>query len=263
MIDFSFSIYDLEYFLLILVRVSCFVFIAPFFSMNNTPARVRVALSVFVSVLLYHAVTPAEAIIFETVMDYAIIVLKEAVAGLLIGFGTNICMSILTFAGAISDMETGLSMVTLMDPNSKDHSQISFTGVLYQYSFTMMMIASGMYRYLLGALADTFVLIPVGGVVFHGDEMLATIVKFMGDYVIIGFRIVLPIFCAIIMLNAVLGILAKTAPQMHMFSIGIQLKIMTGLSVLFLTTIMMPGASDFIFQEMQTMVTSFVKAIQP
>lgn len=263
MIDFSFSMYDLEYFLLILVRVTSFVYIAPFFSMDNTPARVRIALSIFVSFLLYHAVTPAEAIIYETVMDYAIIVIKEAVTGLLIGFGTNICMSILNFAGSVADMEVGLSMLTLMDPTSKDGGQISFTGVLYKYSFTMMMIASGMYRYLLGALADTFVLIPIGGVVFRGDKMLSTIIKFMGDYVVIGFRIVLPIFCVIIILNAVLGILAKTAPQMHMFSVGIQLKIITGLSVLFLTTMMMPGASDFIFQEMQTMVTSFVEAIQP
>ncbi len=51
MIDYSFSIYDLEYFLLILTRVSCFVFIAPFFSMKNTPRNVRIALSFFTAVL--------------------------------------------------------------------------------------------------------------------------------------------------------------------------------------------------------------------
>lgn len=261
MIDVSFSMYDLEYFLLILVRVSCFVFIAPFFSMNNTPARVRVALSVFVSALLYQAVTPAEAILYETVMDYAVIVMKEAVAGLLIGFGSNICMAILNFAGAIADMETGLSMVTLMDPNSRE--QVSITGILYQYTFTMMLIASGMYRYLLGALADTFVLIPVGGMVFRGELALDAIIKFMSDYVIIGFRIVLPIFCVILLLNATLGILAKVSPQMNMFAVGIQLKILTGLCVLFLTVQMMPGAADFIFQEMQTVVVSFVEAVRP
>ncbi|MDE6064240.1 MAG: flagellar biosynthetic protein FliR, partial [Lachnospiraceae bacterium] len=53
MISLSFSFLDLEFFLLILVRVSCFVFIAPFFSLGNTPARVRIALSVFTAMLLY------------------------------------------------------------------------------------------------------------------------------------------------------------------------------------------------------------------
>ena len=65
MIDLSFSIYDLEYFLLILVRISCFVFIAPFFSMSNTPSRVRVALSIFISILLYQVLTPVEYELFD------------------------------------------------------------------------------------------------------------------------------------------------------------------------------------------------------
>lgn len=261
MVHLSFSMYDLEYFLLILVRVSCFIFIAPFFSMNNTPARIRVALSMFVSVLLYQTLTPAPAIVYDTVMEYAIIVMKEAIAGLLIGFGANICMSILNFAGAIADMETGLSMVTLMDPNSRD--QTSITGILYQYAFSMMLIATGMYRYLLGALADTFVLIPIGGMVFHSEKMLATITKFLSDYVVIGFRIVLPIFCVILLLNATLGILAKVSPQMNMFAVGMQLKVLVGLGVLFFTVQLMPGAADFIFQEMKSVMTSFVEAIQP
>lgn len=261
MIDLSFSMNDLEYFLLVLVRVSCFIYICPFFSMKNTPDRVRIALSIFVALLLYQAVTPAEALVYDTEMEYAILVIKEAIAGLLIGFGANICMSILNFAGAIADMETGLSMAQLMDPNSMQ--QTTLTGVLYQYTFTMMLIASGMYRYLLGALADTFVLIPVGGIVFHREKMLETIIQFLSDYVIIGFRIVLPIFCVILLLNAILGVLAKVSPQMNMFAVGIQLKILVGLSVLFFTVQMLPGVADFIFNEMKTVITSFVEAISP
>ncbi len=261
MIDLSFSMNDLEYFLMILVRVASFVFISPFFSMKNVPARVRVAMSVFVALLLYQAVTPAETLVYETELEYAILVIKEAIAGLLIGFGANICMSILNFAGSIVDMEIGLSMAQLMDPNSLEMT--SLTGIFYQYVFTMMMIATGMYRYLLGALADTFVLIPIGGIVFQREKMLETIVQFLSDYIIIGFRIVLPVFCVILLLNAILGVLAKVSPQMNMFAIGIQLKILTGLGVLFLTVQMLPGAAEFIFTEMKTVIASFVEAISP
>ncbi|MBQ4537963.1 MAG: flagellar biosynthetic protein FliR [Lachnospiraceae bacterium] len=256
MIDYSFSAYDLEYFLLILTRVSCFVFIAPFFGMNNTPARVKIGISIFVSILLYEVLSPAPAIEYDTVMGYALIVIKEAIAGLLIGFGANICMAVLNFAGSLADMETGLSMTTLLDPAT--NQQTSVTGVLYQYVFLMMLIASGMYRYLLGALADTFVLIPVNGVVFNMDSLLESMVQFMTDYVIIGFRIILPIFCAILLLNAVLGVMAKVSPQMNMFAIGLQLKILVGLSTLFLTVGMLPGVSDFLYQEMKKMIVSFV-----
>ena len=99
MVDLSFSIYDLEYFLLIFVRVSCFVYIAPYFGMNDTPARIRIGISFFTAWLLYETLTPVDAVVVDTVMEYAVIVMKEAIAGLLIGFGANICMAVVNFAG--------------------------------------------------------------------------------------------------------------------------------------------------------------------
>ena len=260
MINYSFSIYDLEYFLLILTRISCFVFIAPFFSMNKTPRTLRVGLSFFTSLLLYQALTPAEGVAYSTLLDYALMVIKEALTGLLIGFSATICTSIVNFAGSIADMEIGLSMVTLMDPTSREATSI--TGVLYQYVLTLMMVASGMYRYLFGALADSFVLIPVSGAVFRGDSLLSIMVEFLGDYVMIGFRIVLPVFCVTLLLNAVLGVLAKVSPQLNMFAVGIQLKVLVGLSIFTLTASMLPGVADFIFEEMKRMINSFVGVME-
>ncbi len=259
MINYGFSIYDLEYFLLILVRVASFVYLAPFFSMSSTPRNVRIAISFFISALLYHAITPAQAVVVDSVVEYAVIVIKEAVAGLLIGLSTQICTSIFAFAGHIADMEIGLSMVQLMDPNTRQNT--SFTGALYNYAFTLIMIASGLYRYLLGALADTFTLIPINGAVFHSDRLLNSMVVFLSDYVLIGFRIILPIFACILMLNAVLGIIAKVAPQINMFVIGIQLKVLVGLSVLFLMMGLLPTASDMIYSEMKKMMVMFVESM--
>ncbi len=260
MLNYAFSIYDLEYFLLILVRVSCFVFIAPFFSMSNTPRRIRIAFSFCTALLLYQALTPVEAVTYKTSLEYAVIVVKEAITGLLIGFGANVCTAVVNFAGSIADMETGLSMVTLMDPTTRQNTSI--TGVLYQYVLMMILIASGMYRYLFGALADSFVLIPVNGAVFRSESLLQVLLTFLGDYVILGFRIVLPIFCVILLLNAVLGILAKVSPQMNMFAVGMQLKILVGLSVLFLTAGMLPGMGEMVFQETRNLIAAFVGAMK-
>lgn len=259
MINYSFSFYDLEYFLLIFVRVSMFVYIAPFFSMTNTPRNVRVLLSLFISYLLYNVLTPAPAVITDSLVELALIVIKEAITGLLIGLSANICVSILSFAGTIADMETGLSMVQILDPATRQN--ISITGGIYNYSFNLMMLSSGLYIYLLGALKDTYTLIPVNGAVFDTEHLVNSAVRFMGDYVLIGFRIMLPIFCAMLMLNAILGIMAKVSPQMNMFAVGVQLKIIVGLSVLFLTTGLLPFAADMIFEEMKKMMVLFVQGM--
>lgn len=260
MIDYSFSLYDLEYFLLILTRVSCFIFIAPFFSMQNTPRNVRVVLSFFTSILLYQTLTPAPVVEYSTVLEYAIIIIKEAVSGLLLGFGATACSSIVNFAGSIADMEIGLSMVNLMDPTTRQNSSI--TGVLYQYALMMMLIATGMYRYLFGALADSFTLIPVNGAILHGESLVNSVVRFLSEYVIIGFRIVLPVVCVMLLLNAVLGILAKVAPQLNMFAVGIQLKVLVGLSVIFFVASLLPSAADLIFTEMRELIVAFVEGMR-
>lgn len=260
MIKYAFSLYDLEFFLLILTRISCFVFIAPFFSMKDTPKTVRIAFSFFTSILLYQVLTPAQRVVYSTTFEYVLIVMKEAVTGLLVGFAANMCMSIVNFAGSIADMEVGLSMVSLLDPSTRQTTSI--TGVLYQYVVMLLMIATGMYRYLFGALADTFYLIPVNGAVIRGESLILAVVEFLTDYVLIGFRIILPIFCVILLLNAILGVLAKVSPQVNMFAVGIQLKVLVGLSVLFCTVGMMPKAADLIFQEMRKMIISIVGTMQ-
>ena len=83
----------------------------------------------------------------------------------------------------------------------------------------------------------------------------------MGDIFVLGFRIFLPIFACIMILNCVLGIMAKVAPQMNMFVVGMQLKVFVGLVLLFLTMQLFAGAADFLFDEMHTFTKYFVQAM--
>lgn len=259
MIDYSFSIAELEYFLLVFTRITCFIYIAPFFGMSNTPNRVKIGFGFFVSVLVYSMLSPYETIAYSSVEGYAVIVLKEAITGFLIGFGANICTSIVSLAGQIIDMDIGLSMATMFDPTSNE--QTSITGGLYRQLIMLMLIVSGMHRFILQALIDTYELIPVNGAIFHTDALLKAMLQFMTDYIVIGFRICLPVFIVILILNVVLGVLAKVSPQLNMFSVGIQIKILVGFAVLFLTIGMLPSAADFIFTEMKKMMVAFVEGM--
>ncbi|MCM1268471.1 MAG: flagellar biosynthetic protein FliR [Bacteroidales bacterium] len=258
MIDISFTYADLEYFLLILVRISCFVYAAPFFSMSNVPRTVKIGFSLFLSYLLFHAIDRNE-VVYESLLGYAVIVMKEALTGFVIGWGAQICATVTSFAGSIADMEIGLSMVSLLDPATRE--QATFTGVFYQYMFTLFMIISGLYQYLLSALVDTFTLIPINGAVFKTEALMSSILLFLGQYVSVGFRIILPIFCAMIFLNCVLGVLAKVSPQLNMFAVGIQFKVLVGLGILFLSVQMLPTLADNIFTLMKRMIVSFVEGM--
>ena len=62
-------------------------------------------------------------------------------------------------------------------------------------------------------------------------------------------------------MNCILGIMAKIAPQMNMFVVGMQLKVFVGLVLLFLTMQLFAGAADFLFDEMHTFTKYFVQAM--
>ena len=257
MLQYTFDISTFEYFLLILVRISCFVFVAPFFGAKEVPGRVKIGLSAFVAILVFYAV-PVEHTAYTSEVGYAILVLKEGITGLLIGFAAYICNSIILFAGTIIDMDIGLSMAMVFDPTTG--SQVSITGNLYSYFILLLLIGSNMHQYILRALIDSFQLFPLGGAQFQMDSLLASMVQYCTDLFAIGFRIVLPVF-AMMILNSILGIMAKVAPQMNMFAVGVQLKLLLGLAVLFITTFLLPDIANFIFKEIKVMTVSFIEGM--
>ena len=53
MLEYTFSLANFEILILILVRISCFVYIAPFFGTKNAPSQAKIGFSFFVALLVY------------------------------------------------------------------------------------------------------------------------------------------------------------------------------------------------------------------
>ena len=258
MIDVSFSLIDFEYILLITVRIASFVFVAPFFSQRGVPAPAKIGLSFLIGVILF-SVVPQPEEVYTGIFGYGVAVLKEGITGLLIGFAAYICNSIVILAGNIIDMDIGLSMAQEYNPDMS--MQITSTGNLYYYLIFALLIATGMDRYLLRVACDSFYVVPIGGAEFEWDSLLLSMTTYMTDLFVIGFRIFLPVFAVIMIMNCILGVMAKVAPQMNMFSIGIQLKILVGFIVLFLMIFLYASVADMIFDEIKRMVVLFIEGM--
>lgn len=254
----SFSLVDFELFLLVLVRIATFVFVAPFFSMDGAPNITKIGFSGIVSILVLFAIEPQE-VAYQTAFGYGVLVFKEAMTGLIIGYASNVCSAIILFAGNLIDMDIGLSMATEFDPAM--NTQVTITGNIYNYFMLIFLVASDMYRYILQAIIDSFTLIPLGGAVFRSDRLLKGFSMYFADLFVIGFRIMLPIFAVIMILNCVLGIMAKVAQQMNMFSVGMQIKVLTGLAVLFLVVFLFPEVCAMVFNEMRRMMRIMVQGL--
>ena len=125
----------------------------------------------------------------------------------------------------------------------------------------LLLIATDMHHYILRAVVDSYKLIPVNGQVFQWDHLFQSFLTYMTDLFVIAFRIILPIFAVMMILNCILGIMAKVAPQMNMFAIGMQMKILIGFLIMFLTIRLLPSISNFVFKEMKKLIVSFIEGM--
>ena len=147
-----------------------------------------------------------------------------------------------------------------MDPATQQ--QTSLTGAYYTQMISLFLIVSNMHYYLIRAIIDSFRFVPLGNAII-GRNLYEILQAFIIDFFIIGFRIVLPVFASILIINVVLGVLARVAPQMNMFVIGMQLKVFVGIIVLLIITTTLPTVADFLFDEMRQYLNLMMKALAP
>lgn len=258
MFDATFSLQTFEYFLLVLARIAACIFAAPFFNTRGVPVRTKVGAAGCIAIMLT-VVLPEQNLAYTGVIEYGIIVIKEGITGLLIGYSASICNSIVLFAGRLIDMQIGLSMAQEFNPLTQMSESI--TGNLYNYSIMLMLLASNMYQYVIRAVCDSYQLIPINQQIFQWDYLLLGFTSFMSSLLVIGFRIILPVFACMMIINCVLGIMAKVAPQMNMFAVGMQIKVLIGLTVLFIALSLISGVADFVASEMKRMVVYMIKGM--
>ena len=247
----TFTVENLEFFLVIAMRIAGFVFVAPFFSNSSMPQRAKLLLSFSVALVSFFVIPQDEPLQYSGVIGYAGIIISEAIAGMILGLFCNLAMFILSFAGQLADMEIGLSMVTQFD--TTNNIQVTITSNILTYAVMLTMVVTNMHLYILRAVIDSFVLIPVGKVVFS-PEFYKGYLGYLIDFMVLAFRIILPVFAALLVVNAILAVLAKAAPQMNMFVIGFQLKIFVGLAVLTIMMMFLPSISEMIFDEMMELM---------
>lgn len=162
----SFTVEHVEFYLLVLIRITSFVIGAPIFGYQTIPMKIRLAIGMVLSLAAIQTV-PVIELNYVGVLGFSVLVLKEMIVGLTIGFMCNMCTYIVSFAGQLMDMEMGLSMASTFDPLT--NIQVSISGNLYVHLVMLMMLISNMHYKILQAILDTFTYFNVGQAVFDGN----------------------------------------------------------------------------------------------
>lgn len=250
----------LDTLLLIFTRTLGMMILMPFLSNRTIPAIAKIGLGFFCSIILINIVPPLEFDGDPTLVAYAILVIKESATGWMLGFGAYIVFAILTLAGQFIDYQIGFSMVNVFDPMSQ--TQLTTTGNFYYFIFLLIFLTTRSYGYIFRALKTSYQFIPIGRIA-PSDELYVSLIEYFNTFFLLALQIAAPIFFVMLVTNVVLGILARTVPQLNMFVVGFPIKIILGLFILYFTMALFGNVAEIIIRELKLMMDMMIRGMAP
>lgn len=224
-------------FLLVFCRITAFFVVAPIFSTRNIPKTFKIGLAFFVSVIVFMTVG------FDTKVTadatYILAVMREVLAGLLIGYIAYLFFAAVQTAGAFTDMQIGFAIANIVDPLTGVSAPL--LGNLKYMMMMLIFLSINGHHYLLAAIMDSYKWLPLDNNLYgqiYGGSVADFLVRTFADTFMLALQISSPIVVAMILTDIGLGLLARTAPQYNVFVIGVPIKIFVGLSMLLL---LLPG----------------------
>lgn len=238
-VDLIFGQYQI--FLLVMVRTSGIFIFSPFFSSQNIPNIMKIGLSFSVS-LLITAILPSVPSLSNEIL--VIIIFKELMVGLIIGFISYTFFSAFYVMGQIIDMKIGFGMVNVVDPQNK--VQVPLMGNFYYILAFLLLLASDGHHIIISGLVESYKFIPIGSFKYT-EETVSLLVNTLSKSFEIGFKLSSPIIAIIFLTDIVLGIMSKTIPQMNVFVVGMPLKVLVGLLIILVSMPIFYSAVNGIF----------------
>ncbi|MGQ9629627.1 MAG: flagellar biosynthetic protein FliR [bacterium] len=225
-------------FFLVLARLSSMFFVAPFFGGQTIPARVRAALALFLSLIIFPLVEGSLPDIPQTVLGYGFTIFNEVIVGLIIGFAINMVFTTFQLAAQFFSIQIGFGIISVVDPMSREELLIIGQIFLF-FGLLIFILIDGPYL-LIKTLADSFGVLPAINFSKIG-ALQEGFIRMIRDVFVLAFRIGSPIIGIIFLVEVSLGFVAKAAPQANLLIIGFPIKILIGIAgVMLIAPLMVP-----------------------
>jgi flagellar biosynthetic protein FliR len=221
--------------ILLLARVGSLFVYAPLFSHPFIPTRIKMVSALAITAGLTLAGVPGSVAIPVGTLGAIVALLREAALGLLLGYVAGLVFVAAQFGGQVLGVQMGFNVAGLLDP-SLGREQISSLAQLYYTLALLLFLGIGGDRMLLEVFAGSVERMPLGQLNITGPLIKALIVL-SGNIFVLGFQLVAPILAVLFCVTVLLGVFARSVPQMNMLMIGYSFKIVAGL---FMIGLMLP-----------------------
>ena len=197
---------------------------APVFSQKAIPMRLKVGLAFLVAVCAQSVLDqPMVAVNSPQALTC---VIQQVGIGLAIGFSARLIIAVMELAGEAIGLQMGLSFASFFDPTSG--AQLSAVSRFLVQIFTLFFIVVNGHLIVLMAVIKSFDAFPVDGSFLQAVAQMR--IHELGSAVFSSaLWIALPLVALLLFVNLTMGVIARIAPQLNVFSIGFPVTLTVGM----------------------------------
>ena len=218
-------------FLYIYMRMSGFVLFNPIFGRSGIPRPFQAGFIGLLTVAVFYSIEDGSAPVPDTLLSFALRSVGELSVGLALAFTMRFFLYIADSAGSMVDNQMGLSMGRTYDPVSG--SQSTITANMFNSMMLLLFFAENGHITLMRLISTSGELVPFGAAYF-GKEAAERLLELFADCAILALKLTLPILAAELLAQVGMGVLNKVIPQINVFVINIDVKMLVGFIMLLL-----------------------------
>ena len=221
-----------------MIRPGAAFMIAPVFGARSVPLQLRLIIALAIGIPAAAASDmqlPSGGMV--SVSGIAMI-LSEITLGLALGFALQIGFAAAMLAGELISNTMGLGFASMVNPMSGQQS--TAVGQFLSMVATFLFLATGGHLVFIAIIIDSYVALPPG-MAWLSHAAIGGIIQFGGLIFAAGLSIALPVGFAMIMVQIVMAVIARSTPSLNLFAVGLPATLLAGILLL---ASAMPAMSD-------------------
>lgn len=217
-------------------RILPIIMLVPFFGGKVLPRPVKVTFAIS----LFAIFLPQLIAETKTPLDFNLVLLtylaKEVFVGVLIGFFLSIPFIIVQSSGILIDHQRGGASLMVNDPTIQNQS--SPLGTMFNFVLIYLFFMIDGPFTVLEIVSQSYTILPPDKMfpasLFNTDSLImGKLVGILGNLMILATQLAAPALIMILMTDFFLGIANRLAPQVQITFLGMPLKSLLGLTIVF------------------------------
>jgi len=227
-------------FVMVLTRISAFFIVLPVFGWKSIPARIKVAITVLLTIF-FSMITPLAINSREvSVLEAILLLANEATYGLALGLIVYLVFATVKFSGRIIERQMGLAMAEILDPLTGERAQP--LGMLLETIFILLFLSANGHHMFLLIISRSYETFPAGSIPTM-PVLVGGVINAGSTLLVAGLRLAAPILAAFLVLMVALAVLARIVPEMNILFISLPLRVGLGL---LMAAIFVPFINGFV-----------------